>query len=820
MSCIVHRMRVSRAEERGGGSVLSEQEFDEYCAHHHLSAEAVAYIQQVRHSAPSRRVGTHARTNVCTDFPSKKMGVTIQAESRTGEFGFVVECEGDDNTVEYYDQPPPVPIEITDVRGVVKEILYTSDYLQLTNNGPLVVEIKLEDSIAQLVTKRPNDWILSEDGVVYKPAADRFAELGLRHVVVIRSKDDQLRTANNKLLLLARNCRMAGYDHLLEEKNEAFQRSAWMRLSDLADRLGIVDKTPLLRMINEGDLFASVDYGLLIDPRSIWVANSEDMLALCIEQGISQPHAIDVINLDTAVDVSAVPTEKYASGVLNKLQKLTENVSTRSTRRWLKRIKEGEQKGLTVYESLLDLRYKSGNRKPRLHPACIDYLVKFIKTRHATSKRTPKKKSFALYRELAPQVHPGIEPACRTTFNKYVARLAKAVARGRGGVRAENAATRPSPPDSRELRATMAWELATLDHCQAKIECVVVRSNGKIYTAKPWISALVDINTKAVLAYWITFRAPSKRSCAMVIRQCVRRHGRLPLEIIVDRGSDFESTYFSTLLAQCEVSHLRRPTAHPRYGAEVERAHGEFKSQWLSSRPGNLAERVEARAVSSTHTAANMAELELSDLMREFGQFVDWRNSSLVGCAFSSANDMMDDALRNYSCLGKLQNETPEFVIATAVDTKEYKIDPVRGIHIEFHYWHPELSRLRGVKSHTEVRIEPEDPYRIYAWVVDHWVVCMATGANRFMAKDPIDRLADAIKLLDGKALRNTAKDEAEQLLIRNLIEADSQLSAKRVLEMDSDAPAQASPPHTKSLFDAVSKGVHAELEVSEWKDK
>lgn len=800
--------------------MLSEQEFDEYCAHHHLSSEAVAYIQQVRQSAPSRRVGTHARGNVCTDYTSKKMGMTIQAESRTGEFGFVVECEGDDNTVEYYDQPPPVPIEITDVRGAVKEILYTSDYLQLKNNGPLVVEIKLEGSIAQLVAKKPNDWILSEDGVVYKPAADRYAELGLRHVVVVRSKDDQLRTANKKLLLLARNYQTAGYDRLLEKKNEAFQRSAWTRLSDLADILGIVDKTPLLRMINEGQLFASIDYGLLIDPPSIWVANSEDMLMLCLAQGINQTHAIEIINLDTTVDVSVVPTEKYASRVLEKIEKLAENVSTRSTRRWRKRIQEGDLEGLTRYESLLDLRYRSGNREPRLDSACVNYLIKFIKTRHASSERTFKKKSYALYRELVRQEHPEIVPVSRTTFNKYVARNAKAVAKGRGGVRAENAAASPSPPDSRELRATMAWELATLDHYQAKIECVVARSNGKIYTARPWISALVDINTKAILAFWISFRPPSKRSCAMVIRQCVRRHGRLPLEIIVDRGSDFESVYFSSLLAKCEVSHVRRPTAHPRFGSEVERPFGEFKTQWLSSRPGNLAARAEARAVSSTHAAANTAKLELSDLMREFGQFVDWRNGSLVGCAFGSANDLLDDALRNYSCLGKPHNETPDFIIATAVDTKEYKIDPVRGIHIEFHYWHPELARLCGVKSRTEVRIEPEDPYRIYAWVVDHWVVCMATGVNRFMAKDPIDRLAYAIKMLDGKALRDAAKNEAERLLIHNLIDADSQLSAKRVFEMDSVKDAKTPPPQAHSIFDAISKRTHAELEVSEWKGK
>lgn len=798
--------------------MLSEQEFHEYCAHHRLSAEAVAYIQQARQSEPSRLVGRYARSNVCTDFPSRKMGMTIQAESRTGEYAFVVECEADDDTLEYWDQPPPVYIQITDARGAMREIQYTSDYLKLTRNGPLIAEIKLEDSIAKLVKKRPEDWVLNEDGPVYKPAVARFSELGLRHVVIVRSTDDQLRTANTKLLLLARHIDSRGYTDLVEKKNAAFDRSAWMRLSDLADQLGIVDKAPLLCMINSGQLFASTGYGLLIDPQSIWVANSAEMLALCLEQ-VTNCHSEPDILSNTVVTLGDAPTEMSASKALRKLDQLADGINTRSARRWKRQIREGEENGLTAFESLLDRRYKSGNREPRLDAECLNFLVKYITENHGTNNRKPKKKSHATYRELARKEHPHIAPACRTTFNKHIAKNAKRVASGRGGIRAENAASSPSPPEDRELRATMAFETATLDHYQGDIECVVARANGKVYTARPWITALVDIHSKCVLAFWISFRAPSKRSCAMVIRRCVRRHGRLPNEIIVDRGSDFESVYFSALLAKCEVSRVRRPKAHPRYGAEVERLFGEFKTEWLSSRPGNLAEREESRAVSSTHSSANAAQLELDDMMREFSEFVDWRNCSLVGAAYKSANDVLEDSLRNYSCLGRPIKETPEFIIGTAVDTKEYAIDPVRGIHIELHYWHPELATLNGIKSRTEVRTEPEDPYRIYALVRDHWVVCMATGERRFRAKDPIDRLAEAIKLLDGKALRNAAKDEAETLLIQKLLEADDRLSARRVMELEPEGDVSSPVEKEKSIFDAVAKGVHAQLEISEWTD-
>ena len=39
-----------------------------------------------------------------------------------------------------------------------------------------------------------------------------------------------------------------------------------------------------------------------------------------------------------------------------------------------------------------------------------------------------------------------------------------------------------------------------------------------------------------------------------VLRECVRRHGRLPQIAVVDGGKEFESLYFETLLARYECT--------------------------------------------------------------------------------------------------------------------------------------------------------------------------------------------------------------------------------------------------------------------------
>ena len=44
----------------------------------------------------------------------------------------------------------------------------------------------------------------------------------------------------------------------------------------------------------------------------------------------------------------------------------------------------------------------------------------------------------------------------------------------------------------------------------------------------------------------------------MILRDCVRRQGRLPQTIVVDGGREFESTYFETLLARYECTKKNR----------------------------------------------------------------------------------------------------------------------------------------------------------------------------------------------------------------------------------------------------------------------
>ena len=133
--------------------------------------------------------------------------------------------------------------------------------------------------------------------------------------------------------------------------------------------------------------------------------------------------------------------------------------------------------------------------------------------------------------------------------------------------------------------ATGRLKSATLDHTQLDIE--LTDTTGKHVLGRPWMTIMIDAFSRRVLAVSVDFDEPSYRSCMMVLRECVRRHNRLPQCLVVDGGPEFSSTYFETLLARYECTKKTRPPAEARFGAVVERIFGTANTQFVHNLLGN-----------------------------------------------------------------------------------------------------------------------------------------------------------------------------------------------------------------------------------------
>ena len=142
--------------------MLSEQELLQICDRLEFSDEARAVIKNVRASEPTHRVQGRAG-NVPVRYASKKMHRAIQAESHRNELVGVREKEHDKNTLEYYDQPPPIKLEYHAKSGRKVALLYTPDYFVIRKGAVGWEEWKMEEELRSVLEESLKRYVRGED---------------------------------------------------------------------------------------------------------------------------------------------------------------------------------------------------------------------------------------------------------------------------------------------------------------------------------------------------------------------------------------------------------------------------------------------------------------------------------------------------------------------------------------------------------------------------------------------------------------------------------------------------------------------------------
>lgn len=799
--------------------MLSDTEIQRYMIfEHQLSLTAQEYITGVRSSDPSRMVGAHAKQNTSSWVPVNKMdGMTISTESRSAERCFLLLTKYDERILEVWDQPSFIKVTKTDRKGRAIKGSYTSDFLIIALDGPCAVEVKPEEEIKRLMEIYPNDWKEINGEYFYEPAVKAFQGIGLSHKVFVYKSSMRCKAVNLDMLLRSRFV-ASDLGDVNEYLEQAFNESFFWNLSELRDRLDLDSFIPLVKLIDSGKLFFDIDNELLSEPKNVVVVRSPSLL---LEAKIFfNTKKITLTSNLNAISIFESPSEKYAEEVLERLTRIESGESSRSIRRWNEKIRNGLAQGLTKFQSLISKKYISGNRKTKLNKIIFNFLNEYLIAMHGTKKGLSKYRSYVSYRVFALDNHPHFDPVCWRTFYRHLSKIpADIIAFERGGKRAANAVSEPSDPENRLFKSDIPWKLAAIDHYLADIYLIFFSDDGVVHVMRPWVTAMIDICTSTVLAFSISFSNPSRKSVAKVIRACVREHGMLPAEIIVDRGSEFRSVYFASLLAHFEVIYSLRPAAHSRYGAEVEGFFGDFKRMWLTQREGNLADYKEARAMDGKLAPKNFAVLKPYDFYRELKAFCSWKDHRPRGIYSESAYDRFHRGQVDFPlfCIPIKYDEN--FLIATAVETDIYSIDFSRGLHIdEQYYWSPLLGDLRGKKSNTEVRKDPENPHLVYARVENRWVPCTTSHAIRYAKLDPVSQFCEGLTVSEAKIARKKVAEQADMQLVRIIREMDKITGLGNDITPVIDIEVNGSEePTALSIFEKIKSSTIRKISSSEW---
>lgn len=789
----------------------------EECPLNTLSISAQEYILASKH-APSRMVGVHAFKNLCSFIPSKKMGITISTESFSAERAFALLCEYDDSVYGYYDQPQPVMIKKTDKNGKLRSVSYTPDFLIETKNGVCVIEVKPLNQVVKLIDKEPNSWRkISDSYYEYQPAKETFKKLGLRYRVWVYLSDYRYKIANISILLASQASEDSSRK-LIPKIESLFDEAFYWTLQDLSDALGESNFTSLIKLIDSNIIFSDLDNSLLSEPRGCVIVKSKDLLSTAIHHHSENTH---VINLSNSLSRTEIPSNQDAIRIMKKLERIDSGETSRSIRRWNKKIRDSESS--SRFEALLDKTFLRGNRSARLNNKVTDYLEYYLKQVHGKHQGLSNYRSYIKYCVESKKHHVEYDYVSFVTFLRYLKKLPESyIAFQRGGKRLRNGALEPTNPLDRNLKFQIPWQAAAIDEYLADIYLVFYTADGQPYVDRPWVAAMIDLATSKVLAITISFKKPSKRSLSKVLRECVRNHGMLPREILFDRGSNYKSKYAAELLAHLGIINTMRPAAYSRSGGEIEALFGEFVKQWLCQRPGNLADYKEARSVDGKLSPKNKAVLKPYDFYRELKSFTNWRDAKPSGFGASARIDCFKTGSTQFPFMGLRVDFDEKFQMITAVDTVSYAVDPQRGIHIgELFYWSPELAGARGNNNKIEVRIDPENPHVVFSLINSQWVPCYSSDINRFNTMDFKSQFIEGLLALEVNSLKSKLKHKADKNLVNiiKVLDEPSRIEGEvRCTSIEADEKISACEKEdVLSIFDRVKKMKIRSLKSGEW---
>jgi transposase InsO family protein len=580
--------------------MLNKSELSAWYERLHISSLARSVIEQVRSSPPARQVGGGSR-NVSGRYPSRKMGFTIQFESHRVELAGIFEMEHDHSVLEFYDQPPSIRLDCLSAAGRHLTVMHTPDFFLIRQDAAGWEEWKTEEELVRLEGKNPNRYRRAKDGQWQSSPGEEYAKaLGLYYRV--RSSQEIDWVFQRNILFLEDYLRTEGLGcdaQVRELTTTCVSKSPGISLEDLFGKIqSPASRDCIYSMIAQGELYVDLKAAPLVEPGRVWVycdrqSGGDHVADVGGGPGSTVPGSMTCdlkvgdsfqqrfkearqARLAAASDSDLrVANKRFSALESHAGGNGSQSVPPRTLRSWAARFREAKAAYGDGYLGLLPRIRDRGNRQARLPEPARVLMAEFIENNFETLKQKSRYSSWISLKHVCEQ--RGIVVPSYRAFRRAVRKRDRfSQTLKRKGRRAAYA-YEPIFWDL-ELKTPRhgdrAFEIAHIDHTELDVEVRSLATGHAL--GRPWMTLLVDAFSRRILGLYLTFDPPSYRSCMMVLRDCVRRHGRFPQTVLVDGGAEFTSTYFETLLARYACTKKTRPPAKPRFGSVCERLFGTF----------------------------------------------------------------------------------------------------------------------------------------------------------------------------------------------------------------------------------------------------
>ena len=754
-----------------------------------LPAAGWQYVRRAFLDGPSRRVQA-GRGNICARYPSRKMGRVIQAESLI-ELAVVLNGEHTAAIAALLDQPPAVRLHYALADGRRQPYWQTPDFLIIGDGLFRLVQCKTEADLRKLSARNPDRWVQEPSGRWrFPPGEEAAKELGFAFEVISDADIRPAYTAN--LPFLSRYlgsetadpdpAAVAGIRHRLEER-------PGITLLELIDDGAAADD--LYRMVATGTVYVNLEQDRLADTDLTRVF--PDRTRYDLWQAAQQPgpypafgvgDALGAAGLSAAPDGDGLPepvlgalstvSVKAAATAVERWDMVKPvvldgrscketakacGVPVRTFRRWCADARKEQARGGRGILGLLSRVEHRGCRKPRFsdeHEALIarklDHGVQGKRDAANDDGRDENAADDArnrnirdLYGEYVQAAEAeGFTPCAYATFTRRYRQLdSLRRTRKRRGHKAAAAEApfvwwldRATPPHGQ-----YPWDIVHIDH--TRVDLVIRLGKLKPRLLRVWLTLAFCAYSRTVLAFEVSFDPPSNASVMMVLRECVRRHGRLPYTIVVDRGAEFESVWFELFCGKFEITKKSRPAGRPRFGSPIERFFGTANTQFFHALRGNTKLLRNPRAMTPE-----------VDPHRE----AVWTLPMLTGALETYLFDVYPN--EPHPALAQTPKEAYERGLQLTGETAHRRVQYDRnflistlpsaprrggtaqvqanGKGIEINgilYWHDALQALVGTR--VPVKIDPFDVSVVFAWRANQkvWLRCVSQQQNIFRGR-------------------------------------------------------------------------------------
>lgn len=445
----------------------------------------------------------------------------------------------------------------------------------------------------------------------------------------------------------------------------------------------------------------------------------------------------------TRLDLSQV-SDKELNRATAKLTAMETSDTTQYSARSLSRFRQAVARAGNRLDSLIALLGKTeqrGNRQSRISVANLELIDKAVKLYYNTEQNRSVKGAWDKYAGLCNEATEStgqpIMPVSYQTFSK-LCKDRKSV-QARLGKRAAYQ-VRPIVSAMEEflpVHGVRPHEICYIDHTIANIELV---SPHGVKLGKPTLTLGIDGFTTQTRAMFVSFDPPSTVVVLMVLRDYVRRNGRLPDCISIDNGKEFHSKELEIFCALYEIDLRYRAPGQPRGGAMIERLLGATEVEMLTEMKGNSTiMKANTRLVTKSVNPINFAEWTLPALYGALEEYCFRERPTRIHPSLGvtpverEANGVTHSGQREIR--GVRFDESFVLMTSPHASHRMHKVDPQRGVWVNgMWYQHAEL---RGLKKGTqcEIRIEPWNARVVYVNTGKRWVSAMGNNTRWLLGR-------------------------------------------------------------------------------------